>query len=230
MENFSIPDGFVRYTATETNIKIQLRYFGEHNFMGRSAAGYFRDDVLILTKRAAEQLLKAQEEFIKDGYTLVVYDAYRPNKAVQAFIEWAKDTNDIKMKKEFYPYIEKQNIHTSGYLAKKSAHSRGSVVDISLAAVGKMFHPPVVQYRTLSNGRTIPFYDDGSLDMGSSFDLFDVVSWVTNKDIEPAHYENRMYLQRKMIKFGFDIYEKEWWHFALKDEQFPHTYFNFDVK
>ena len=231
MEKLSIPDGFVRYTASETDIKIKLMYFSKHNFMGRKAAGYLANDVLILTHQAAKQLLKVQEEFMREGYMLVVYDAYRPKKAVQDFIAWGKDADDTRMKEKFYPYLEKKNICSSGYLATtRSAHSRGSSVDISLLPLNRRLYHPVLRHRRLSNGKTIPFYDDGTLDMGSSVDLFDVVSWSTNENISPFQYKNRIYLQNKMIKFGFDIYEKEWWHFTLTNEPFPDTYFDFDVK
>ena len=225
-----ISKGFVKYTSSEIDIKISLRYFSKYNFIGKKINGY-HSNVLILTQPTVTQLLKAQEEFIEDGYTLVVYDGYRPQKSVQYFTTWGKDVHDTKMKEIFYPYIDKRDIAPSGYLASsRSPHTRGSTIDITLLSLNESLHSPILQHRKLNTGRTIPFYNDGTIDMGSSFDLFDPVSWHTNKEISSAQYEMRMYLQKKMIKFGFKPYEKEWWHFQLKNEPFPNTYFNFDVK
>ncbi|NRA73402.1 MAG: M15 family metallopeptidase [Rickettsiales bacterium] len=225
-----LPKGFVRHQESETNIKIDLRYFSKHNFVGSRIDGYY-NNVLILTHQAYTQLLKIQKEFMGDGYTLVIYDAYRPQKSVEYFSKWGKDISDTKMKEIFYPHLDKKDIHSSGYLASsRSTHTRGSTVDLTLISLDKSLCSPMLQHRKLNNGKIIPFYNDNTVDMGSSFDLFDEVSWYTNKDISPSQYEMRMYLQQKMIKYGFEPYEKEWWHFTLKDELFPNTYFNFDIK
>jgi len=133
MTEFSIPNDFVRYEASETNIKLDLRYFSNCNFIGRRIDGYHTDDVLILTQAAATQLLKVQEEFMSEGSTLVVYDAYRPAKAVQDVVNWAEDVNEIAMKEIFYPNLDKKSLFSEGYVCEKSSHSRESTIDVSFA-------------------------------------------------------------------------------------------------
>lgn len=161
----------------------------------------------MLTKEAARALKAVSNEMIVRGYRLKVFDAYRPACAVKHFVLWGIEDQDIRMKPYFYPDLQKQELFEKGYIAKKSSHSRGSTVDLTLL--------------DMSTG--------GELDMGSPFDLFSVVSHPDYKGITEQQYENRMMLQRVMVRSGFEPIDCEWWHFTLKDEPYPDTYFEFPV-
>ena len=220
---------FVRLEQVVPAIQFSLRMAGVNNFMAKVADGYNSSDRVIITKHAAEQLIKVQNHVLAEGYAIAVYDAYRPVKAVQDFIRWSSNSN-ISNKKIFYPSLEKKEIFAKGFIAERSQHSRGSTIDLTLIKRGhKLLDKPVLSSRKLVSGREIPFYDDNTLDMGSSFDLFDEVSFGDNKEITKEQFERRMYLRNIMVKYGFIPYEKEWWHFCLKNEPFPNTYFDFDI-
>jgi zinc D-Ala-D-Ala dipeptidase len=221
---------FVRLEKILPEIEFSLRLAGVNNFMAKVADGYKTSDRVIITKQAAEQLVKVQNRVMQDGYVLAVYDAYRPVKAVQDFIRWNSDLNEAN-KKIFYPFLTKKEIFARGFIAERSQHSRGSTIDLTLIEKGsQLLNDPVFSLRKLKSGREIPFYDDNSLDMGSSFDLFDEVSFNDNREITKDQFDRRMYLRDVMVQYGFEPYEKEWWHFCLKNEPFPNTYFDFDIK
>lgn len=221
--------GFIRLEKEIPDIQFSLRYSMKNNFMGEIADGYLTKDRIFFTKKAADQLSKVQKEVLKKGYVLAIYDTYRPVKAVQHFIRWSTD-NNFKNKELFYPSISKEDIFNGGFISRKSAHSRGSTVDLTLIEKGKtLLDVPVYTIRKLKSGREIPFHDDNSLDMGSSFDLFDPVSFGESNEITEEQHERRMFLKNLMMKYGFTPYTKEWWHFVFKEEPFPDTYFDFDI-
>lgn len=221
---------FVRLEKEVPGIQFSLRYSGSNNFRGEVVPGYNTNDRVLCTKSAAIQLHEVQRDVQKDGYDLLFYDAYRPVKAVDSFLKW-RTNNNFKNKEVFYPDMEKESIFSDGFIAKKSAHSRGSTVDLTLIERGKfVLDVPRFSMRKLNSGRSVPFYDDNSLDMGSSFDLFDVVTFFDSHEITKEQRHRRKYLQQVMVKYGFVPYEKEWWHFTLQDEPFPNTYFDFDIK
>lgn len=220
---------FIKLEQLNKDIKIALRYSTKYNFANAVIPGYKSDNTIIISKKAGDAFLKVQDEVHIEGYNLVFYDAYRPKKATKYFGEWSL-TEDETNKNIFYPNLTKQEIFEHGLIAEISSHTRGGTADVTIIEKGKtLFEIPKLTYRTLKNGNTIPFYDDNSVDMGSSFDLFDAVSSCDNREITDSQYEMRMYLQNKMIKNGFLAFKGEWWHFTLKDEQFPDTYFDFDV-
>ena len=141
------------------------------------------------------------------GYRLKVFDAYRPVCAVRRFVLWGIEDLDLRMKPYFYPDLEKQELFKKGYIAKLSSHSRGSAVDLTLL--------------DMASGK--------ELDMGSPFDLFSEISHPDCRGITEEQYENRMLLQRVMIRNGFQPLDCEWWHFSLRNEPYPDTYFEFPV-
>ena len=221
--------GFVRLEKLDPNIRVSIRYSTKYNFLGERVDGYYSSNAIIISEAAAEAFLNVQNELSREGYNLVFYDAYRPQKAVDHFSRWATNIS-TKTKGIFYPSLTKEEIFTKGFIAKRSTHTRGSTADVSIIKKEKeLFKTPKLVKKTLKNGRIIPFFDDNSVDMGGFFDLFDPVSFYTNREISETQYEMRMYLQSKMVKYGFEPYEKEWWHFTLKNEPFPNKYFNFDV-
>ncbi|MBP9791946.1 MAG: M15 family metallopeptidase [Rickettsiales bacterium] len=223
-------DSFVRLEQEILDIQFSLRYFFVRNFIGKGIDGYLTNDRVLITKQAAKQLKTIQMEVSKDGYNIAVYDAYRPVKAVQHFIRWRHDKS-IENKAIFYPNLSKEEIFTGGFIGERSFHSKGSTIDLTLIKKGeKLLDEPRLSFRTLKSGRTIPFYDDNSVDMGSSFDLCDSVSYGESDEVSEEQYKLRKYLRDVMIKHGFVPIKEEWWHFTLRNEPFPDTYFDFDIK
>lgn len=184
----------------------EIRYYSTFNFIGDRIDGY-EEPIALLTKEAARALKNVSNEMIVKGYRLKIFDGYRPVSAVKHFMLWGIEDQDIRMKPYFYPDIEKQELFKKGYIAKRSSHSRGSTVDLTLL--------------DMNTGKEI--------DMGCPFDLFSERSHPDYKDITSEQYNNRMLLQNAMIRNGFLPLDCEWWHFTLKDEPFPETYFEFPV-
>ncbi len=226
----SLPEGFVYLDQIDPSIQVDLRYAGTNNFVGRSLPGY-KKHRLITTKEAAIALKKAQELFRKDGYELLIYDAYRPQETVDYFISWAKDQKDQNQKEHFYPRVNKADVFELGYIASRSGHSRGSTVDLTLIPLGKkVLSKPIVEKRVYGKeGLELTFLNDETVDMGSHFDLFDELSHTDNPLIFENAKKMRQYLKQGMEAAGFSNYEKEWWHFTLKNEPFPDTYFLFPI-
>jgi len=196
---------FVLLSDVIPDILLDIRYYSSFNFVGERIDGY-ELPLAFITKKTAIALKNVSEQIRKQGLRFKIYDAYRPQKAVDHFVRWASDINDIRMKESFYPEVDKKDLFEAGYIAARSAHSRGSTVDLTL------------------------FSDQGyDLDMGSAFDYFGEISHPDYQDISEKQHENRMLLRDLMVKNGFIPYEKEWWHFTLADEPFPDTYFDFSI-
>ena len=200
------PSGFVVLADFIPQIVQEIRYYSTYNFVGDRIDGY-EEPCALLTLEAARALKAVSNEMIVHGYRLKVFDAYRPVSAVSHFILWGIEDQDVRMRPYFYPALEKQELFARGYIAKRSSHSRGSAVDLTL-----------LDMRT---GK--------ELDMGSPFDLFSEVSHPDCRTITDEQYENRMLLQKAMVRNGFLPLDCEWWHFCLKDEPYPDTYFTFPV-
>ena len=200
------PSGFVVLADYVPHIMQEIRYFSTYNFIGERIDGY-EEPCAILTLEAARALKAVSAEMLVQGYRLKVFDAYRPSRAVKHFVFWGIEDQDVRMKPYFYPEMEKQELFSRGYVASKSSHSRGSTVDLTLL--------------DMNTGK--------ELDMGSPFDLFSEVSHPDYRGITQAQYENRMLLQRAMLRSGFEPIDCEWWHFTLGQEPYPDTYFDFPV-
>lgn len=206
----SLPPGFVYVDEAVAGVKLEIRYATPHNFVGRPIDGYLKPRA-ILTRQAAEALDAVQAELKPFGLGLKVFDAYRPRRAVAHFVRWAEDLGDAAMKQEFYPTVKKEDLFKDGYIAARSSHSRGSTVDLTLAPLA---------------GAT----PGEELDMGSPFDFFGPPSWPDSPAAGPAQRAHRLLLRTLMLKHGFAPYPQEWWHFTLKNEPFPDTYFDFPVE
>lgn len=204
-KKYNLPEGFVYVDDIIPTAELEVRYYTENNFVGEKIDGYIAP-LAILTTQAADALKTADDMLAEDGYHIKVYDAYRPQKAVNHFVRWAK-TDDASMKETFYPSMEKQVLFSDGYISKKSRHSRGSTVDI-----------------------TIIDENNHEIDMGGYFDLLDTISNYDTKQITELQHANREYLRSIMDKAGFDSIRTEWWHFQLRDEPYPDTYFDFDIE
>lgn len=198
--------GFVLLGNFVPHIVQEIRYYTTYNFIGDRIDGY-EEPCALLTREAARALKAVASEMIVQGYRLKIFDAYRPACAVRHFVLWGIEDQDIRMKPYFYPDLEKHELFAKGYVAKQSSHSRGSTVDLTLL--------------DMSTGK--------ELDMGSPFDLFSPISHPDCRDITEEQYENRMCLQRAMVRGGFIPMDCEWWHFTLKNEPYPDTYFEFPV-
>jgi D-alanyl-D-alanine dipeptidase len=224
------PAGFVSLKAEVPSIKVEMRYLTHHNFIGRPIKGY-RDPLCIVTRETAEALFKAQEAVRRQGFTLKVYDCYRPQRAVDDFVAWGKRLRDQRMKAEFYPRVDKRDVFKDGYIATKSGHSRGSTVDLTLVR-----RPPARQERYHRGDRLRDCaaprskrFRDNSIDMGTGYDCFDPLSHPFNARVTGKQRANRMTLRKAMLAAGFKGLETEWWHFTLRDERFPERYFDFPV-
>ncbi len=200
------PSGFVLLSDQIPGIIQEIRYFSTYNFVGERIDGY-EEPCAILTKEAARALKAVSSELMVRGYRLKIFDAYRPVCAVRHFILWGIEDQDTRMKPYFYPGLEKQELFAKGYIAKLSSHSRGSTVDLTL----------------------LDMHTGKELDMGSPFDFFGEISHPDHRGVTEEQFENRMILQRAMVRNGFKPIDCEWWHFTLCGEPYPETYFEFPV-
>jgi D-alanyl-D-alanine dipeptidase len=211
--------GFVNVTDVVPDAILEVRYYGTYNFVGTRIDGYLQPTAL-LTKRAADSLRAVSDDVMAQGYRLKIYDAYRPQCAVDHFVRWAADLADTAMRPYFYPNVDKSRLFELEYIMEKSGHTRGSTVDL-----------------TLFDMKT-----EKELDMGGTFDWFGSEShpdcggnpetgeYRQNDTITAVQFQNRMVLRNAMLRHGFKALDSEWWHFTLKDEPYPDTYFTFPVR
>ncbi len=216
---------FVVITEVVPDAILEIRYYSTYNFIGCRVDGY-TEPTALLTRQAADSLLAVSEELKAQGYRLKIYDAYRPQMAVDHFLRWGSDLNDTLMKAYFYPDLNKDVLFDKGYIARRSGHSRGSTVDLTL----------------------FDMTTEKELDMGGTFDWFGPESHPdfggnpetgeytgecnspSGRTITAGQFEHRMILRRAMLRHGFKPYNEEWWHFTLENEPYPDTYFTFVVK
>jgi D-alanyl-D-alanine dipeptidase len=199
--------GFVDAADVVPGLIVEARYFGTHNFVGRRIDGYEAEKCL-LARPAAAALAEVQRDLASQGLGLKAFDCYRPARAVAHFVRWARDTGDQARKAEFYPEVDKRILFANGYISARSGHSRGSTIDLTLVR--------------LADGR--------ELDMGTPFDFFGMQSGLRSRSITPAAQANRKILAGAMQRRGFRAYEKEWWHYTLRGEPYPDSYFDFPVR
>lgn len=199
------PPGFVALRDVDPTVRQDIRYASEWNFTGRVVDGY-EEPVCLLARPAAEALRRAQRRLLRQGYSLKVHDCYRPQRAVDRFVRWARDLDDQATKAQFYPAVDKGRLIPDGYIAEKSGHSRGSTVDVTLVRLS-----------------------GGEVDMGTAFDFFDPLSHTDDPRVTGAAHANRQLLKRVLGEQGFVNLPEEWWHFTHRPEAFPGTYFDFPV-
>jgi D-alanyl-D-alanine dipeptidase len=201
------PADFVDVATIVPGLIVEARYFGTHNFVGRRIEGYARP-LCLLTRPAATALAQVARDLEPRGLVLKAFDCYRPVRAVRHFVRWARNLADVEHKAEFYPEVDKRDLFRLGYIAAQSGHSRGSTIDLTLVQ--------------RAGGR--------ELDMGTSFDFFSTRSWPTDRRVSSTAQANRALLAQAMKRRGFMAYGKEWWHFTLRAEPYPKTYFDFPVR
>lgn len=200
-------DGFVPVSEAVPDAILEIRYYTTYNFVGERVDGY-EAPAALLTREAAAALRRVSDDLRREGLRLLIYDAYRPQRAVDHFVRWAEDPQADAMKTVFYPGVDKAELFTRGFIARRSGHSRGSTVDLTLVdeATGK------------------------ALDMGGPFDFFGEISHPDYPGVTPQQHANRMRLRDAMLAHGFKPLSTEWWHFTLRDEPYPDTYFDFPVR
>ena len=199
--------GFVSVSHAAPDVILEIRYHSTFNFVGERVDGY-DEPLALLTCEAAAALRKASDAALAAGCRLKVYDAFRPQRAVDHFVRWAEDVNDIRMKPYFYPEVDKSRLFEEGYIAKRSGHSRGSTVDVTL----------------------VDMMTGTDLDMGGAFDYFGRRSHPDyTEGLTDEQFQNRMLLQKIMVDSGFRPLDTEWWHFTLNNEPYPDTYFDFAI-
>ena len=206
-DRLPLPEGFVYLDEALPDLVADLHYATRNNFVGQPIDGY-RHANPVLSAPAAAALAGVQAALRPFGLGLKVFDAYRPQRAVDHFVRWGNDLDDQRTKPRYYPEVEKKNLFKEGYIAARSSHSRGSTVDLT-----------IVSFDRAGSVR--------ELDMGSHFDLFGPVSWPDSPKVPAQQRANRMLLQSLMSAHGFAPYAQEWWHFTLRDEPYPDTYFDF---
>lgn len=208
--------GFVVVTDSCPDVLLDIRYFSTYNFTGRRIPGY-EEPIALLSREAASALRAVSDDVVSKGYRLKIFDAYRPQCAVDEFKRWSRVTDDTLMRSVFYPEYPKNRLFAEGFIASRSGHSRGSTVDLTL----------------------VDMQTEQELDMGTSFDYMGRASYTTllpgedaagHAPISEEQYRNRQILLQAMNAHGWRNYPKEWWHFTLRQEPYPHTFFNFPVR
>ena len=226
-----MPEGFVNIVDLIPDVQLDIRYFESHNFVGEMVNGY-NAGKCIITKEAAAALAEVQKDLNRFSLAIKIYDCYRPQRAVNHFVQWATEIDNTKTKKEFYPDIDKRNLFKDGYIDSKSGHSRGSTIDLTIIPVPAPRQPKYIPGQKLSAcyqpvGKR---FRDNTIDMGTGFDCFHELSHTENKNIGGQQRINRMLLKLLMEKYGFRNFEKEWWHYTLNNEPYPDTYFDFAIE
>lgn len=206
------PD-LVDVTELEPSIRTDIRYAGSENFVGAPVDGYEAPKCL-LARPAAEALASVQRSLADEDLGLLVYDCYRPQRAVDHFVRWAQDTADLRTKAAHYPNVDKSRLFEEGYIAERSGHSRAGTVDLTLVRT------------TSADGRAAR----EPLDMGTPYDFFDPRSHTESSEITEEQLANRLRLRDAMEAGGFRNYEAEWWHYTLRDEPWPDRYFDIPVR
>lgn len=199
--------GFVSISEVIPDVILEIRYHSSYNFVGTRVDGY-DEPIALLTRQAADSLRVVSDELKQQGYRLKIFDAYRPQCAVDHFVRWAADVNDTLMKPYFYPMLTKDRLFPEQYICLRSGHTRGSTVDLTLFDMNT----------------------EREVDMGGNFDYFGDLSHPDYMDITPEQYAMRMKLREAMLRHGFNPFDSEWWHFTLKNEPYPDTYFTFPLR
>ncbi len=226
-----IPESFIDVQKVIPGMIMDIRYTGPHNFLGEKVDGYLAPKCY-LTKEATDALANVQKDLEPYALSLKIYDCYRPQRAVNHFVRWAREIENTKTMKEFYPTIDKRNLFKDGYIAERSGHSRGSTVDLTLVPFPAPPQPDYVNGQPLSECY-LPAekrFLDNSIDMATGFDCFHELSHTANAKVSTQQKINRLLLKSVMEKHGFKNYDLEWWHYTLKNEPYPDTYFDFVIE
>lgn len=199
--------GFVSISEAIPDVILEIRYHSTYNFVGTRIDGY-DEPIALLTKQAADSLRLVSDDLKQQGYLLKIFDAYRPQRAVDHFVRWSKDVADTIMKPYFYPELAKDRLFPEGFICERSSHTHGSTVDLTLFDMNT----------------------EREVDMGGTFDWFGMSSYPTYTDLTEEQLAMRQLLRDAMLRHGFKPFDTEWWHFTLRDEPYPDTFFNFPIR
>ena len=225
----ALPKGFVYLRDVDPTIRQDIRYAGSHNFVGRPINGYLAAEC-ILSAPTAKALAVVQKSLANKKLSLIVWDCYRPTRAVDDFVQWSRDPSHLEMKAEFYPRTDKAKLFALGYIARRSGHSRGSTVDLGIVPAELSSTPapdPAQPLKAMHDYLKGERFEDGTIDFGTGYDCLDVLA-NTSADVGTAARSNRQTLKSAMQGVGFRPYAREWWHFQLANEPFDHG-FDFEV-
>jgi zinc D-Ala-D-Ala dipeptidase len=225
-----LPAGFVYLSEAAPTVRQDIRYAGSHNFTGRPVDGYQANEC-ILTVWAADALQHVQMELAGKNLSLIVWDCYRPLRAVRDFINWSRSQQRPLMKPEFFPRTNKNELFARGYLSSHSAHARGSTVDLGIVPSAVRAPPtfdPAIPLVPCTASKGVRF-DDGTIDFGTGYDCLDALARTNSPDVSKEAHLNRILLQHVMQQHGFSPYSREWWHFKLSDDPFPGRSFDFPI-
>ena len=230
LANSALPRGFVYLRDIDPTIVQDIRYAGSHNFAGRPIRGYVAAEC-ILSAPAANALEKVQRMLAENELSLIVWDCYRPKRAVEDILQWSRDPARSEMKAEFYPRTDKKRLFDLGYLAKRSAHSRGSAVDLGIVptAISSVPRPNASQGLKACTSPKGERLEDGTIDFGTGYDCLDALGNTSNRLAGRIALHNRQTLRFYMKAAGFRPYAKEWWHFELINEPFSRDGFDFEI-
>jgi len=195
-------EGFVYLSSIDPTIRQDMRYAGADNFTHAPVPGYKAAEC-VLTEKAARALAAVQADVARTGYGLVVYDGYRPAKAVNYFVQWASQAGAADPMHN--PHVARNHLLSEGYIGRKSDHSAGSTVDLTMTHNG------------------VP------VDMGTSFDFFDPLAFTNARNVSATARANRRRLVAAMKRHGFENYSREWWHFTYVRQPFAGAMFDFDI-
>ncbi|GAA3396631.1 D-Ala-D-Ala dipeptidase VanX [Cryptosporangium minutisporangium] len=199
-------DDFVYVDDLVPGVRWDAKYATWDNFTGKPVEGYLANRI-VGTRVLCAALERVQERAADLGFGLLLWDGYRPQRAVDSFLRWSKQPEDGRTKRRHYPNIDRAEMFEKGYVAAMSGHSRGSTVDLTLY--------------DLSTGELAP--------MGGGHDLMDPISHHGASGITPVEARNRQHLRSVLEACGFSSYGCEWWHYTLRDEPYPDTYFDFPI-
>lgn len=221
-----MPDSFVYLRDVDPTIQQDMRYAGRNNFTRRPVPGYDAPEC-VLVREAAEALRAVQAKLKTMGYSLKVYDCYRPAQAVAAFVEWSSELDDPIAKQSHYPNLSKSDLFPK-YIATRSGHSRGATMDLTIIPIGSE-PSPVTDGSSKAEPCTESDPSDNSVDMGTAFDCFDLKANTITMGLTPLEAQNRQLLLDVMARHSFQNYPKEFWHFTFQPEPYPDTYFDFPI-
>ncbi|KRX07335.1 Hedgehog signaling/DD-peptidase zinc-binding domain [Pseudocohnilembus persalinus] len=224
----NLPDNFVYLRQVDSSIIQEIRYAGYHNFVGKPINGYNAAEC-ILTKQTAFALSQVQKQLLKNNQTLKVYDCYRPQKAVDEFVNWSSDSSTT-MKEEFYPTLNKDELFPE-YIAYKSGHSRGSTVDLTVVDLPAAEEPQYIPGESLHPCTNSPDsrWPDNSIDFGTGFDCFNHMAHTNQENVSIEVQERRQQLVQLLLDNNMKNYINEWWHYTLINEPYSTTYFDFNI-
>ncbi len=216
----ALPPALVFLATVDATIEQDIRYASANNFTGRPVPGYEAAECILL-KNVASALAEVQNDLVERGFSLKVYDCYRPERAVRNFASWVRAETEDAAGRRFHPRIPKSSLTSRGFIASTSDHSRGIAVDLTIVALPARKSAPFDPMHDYApcNGPKVERAPDNSVDMGTEFDCFDANSHTGSRDVTQDQRRARPILITAMTRRGFVSYPREWWHFSMPSNE-----------